>query len=75
MSKSPPTLAEIARTGSRLDLLIALRDYLADALDNTDSARDQSSLSKQLRECIEEIDDLSANDEEADPLADLVPEG
>ena len=69
-----PTLAESAATGRRLDALRALRDYLADALDNTMSARDQASLSARYMECLAQIEALAPPTEEVDPLADLVPD-
>lgn len=68
------SLARIAAEGSRLKTLEALRDYLADALDQTMSARDQASLAARLTDVLEQIEDLKPADEEADPLADLVPD-
>jgi hypothetical protein len=68
------SLAKVVATGSRLDSLRALRDYLADALDNTESARDQASLSARLTDVLAQIEDLTPPTEEVDPLADLVPD-
>lgn len=51
------------RSGNRRDSLIALRDQLADAIADQPGARDLASLSKQLREVLEEIDELSGGKE------------
>lgn len=67
-------LTESAASGSRLDALRALRDYLAEALDQTMSARDQAALSARYMECLAQIEDLAPPTEEVDPLADLVPD-
>lgn len=58
----------------RLPALRALRDYLANALDQTMSARDQASLSARYMECLAQIEELAPPAEEVDPLADLVPD-
>lgn len=69
------SLAEVAATGTRLDVLKALRDYLADALDNTLSARDQASLSARLTDVLAQIEDLSPPEEETrDEFDDLLGE-
>lgn len=70
----PQTNKAAAATGSRLDALVALRDYLADALDQTMSARDQGTLSARYMECLAQIEELAPPEKEVDPLADLVPE-
>lgn len=69
-----PSLSYVVRTGSRLEALEALRDYLAEALDATASARDQASLSARLTDVLQQIEDLAPPKKEVDPLADLVPE-
>lgn len=70
----PKSLATVARTGDRLKTLEALRDYLAEALDETVSARDQASLSARLIEVTAAIADLKPPEKEADPLASLIPD-
>ena len=65
-------LAETAAEGDRLKTLTALRDYLAKALDDTDSARDQASLSARLMDVLAQIDEIDASHDEEDELADLV---
>lgn len=69
----PKSLASVASTGSTLDVLVALRDYLAKALDECDSDRDRASLTARFREVVLNIDELRPPTEEVDPLADLVP--
>lgn len=58
------SLSEIARTGDRMKTLEALRNYLAEALDQCDSDRDKASLSLRLIDCINEIDGFNEDEEE-----------
>lgn len=51
-------LAEAAKTNNRRDTLIALRDQLADAIDNCESGRDIAALSKRLMEVMGELDSI-----------------
>lgn len=51
-------LIEAAKSGDRLETLIALRDLLAERLQNTNSSRDISSMSRRLMQCISEIETL-----------------
>lgn len=67
------SLADSAATGSRLGALKALRDYLAKALDETLSARDQAALSARYMDCLAQIEELSPpDDEERDEFDDLL---
>lgn len=54
----PPDLIAATKTGDRLTTLIALRDLLADKLQNTTSSRDISSMSRRLMQCVSEIETL-----------------
>lgn len=58
------TLRTVVRKGDYRASLEALRDYLAKALDDTDSARDQASLSLRLADVLTRLHEL---DEEAQP--------
>lgn len=49
-------LVKAAEGGDRLETLIALRDLLANRLQNTTSSRDISSMSRRLMQCISEIE-------------------
>ena len=51
-------LITATKSGDRLKTLIALRDLLADRLQNTTSTRDISSISRRLMQCISEIETL-----------------
>ena len=51
-------LADAAKTNNRRDTLIALRDQLADAIDNCESGRDIAALSKRLMEVMGELDSI-----------------
>ena len=67
------SLEHIAKSGDRLYTLRALRDYLARALDDTDSARDQASLSARLTDVLIQIQELTPpNEEERDDIDDLL---
>ena len=46
------------KSGDRLETLIALRDMLAQRLQETTSARDISSMVRRLMQCVEEIEIL-----------------
>lgn len=52
------TLTEAARSNSRRDTLIALRDKLAAAIDECESGRDIAALSKRLMEVMGELDSI-----------------
>lgn len=51
-------LVDAARGGNRLEMLIALRDMLAERLQAAKADRDVASLSKRLMQCAAEIDQL-----------------
>jgi hypothetical protein len=69
------SLLTAVQRGRRLSSLEALRDYLAEALDQTVSARDQASLSARLMDCLEQIEALAPPTEEVDPLDDFFDDG
>jgi len=56
--KQPADLLEAAQSGDRLITLIALRDLLAERLQNTESSRDIASMSRRLMQAVEEIETL-----------------
>lgn len=58
------SLKRVAAAGDRLATLRALRDYLAEALDDTDSARDQAALSARLSDVLIQIDELAPPEED-----------
>lgn len=51
------TLLDASRLG-RLDGLRALRDYLAQSLDDGPNERDQAALALRLSKCLAEIDEI-----------------
>lgn len=65
--QEPPQkdLIEAARSGDRLETLIALRDMLAERLQNTTSSRDIAAMSRRLMQAISEIEVLEKNREYA----------
>lgn len=67
---APQDLITAARSGDRLETLIALRDLLAERLQNTESSRDISSMSRRLMQCISEIETLEKlkREEEENPF-------
>lgn len=58
-----PDLITASKSGNRLETLIALRDFLADKLQNTGSSRDISSMSRRLMQCVTEIEILQKEKE------------
>lgn len=66
-------LADVAARGDRLETLRALRDRLAREIDLTASARDVAALSNRLTDVLQQIEDLTHDDEEErDDFADLL---
>jgi hypothetical protein len=65
-------LEDAVKNGTRREALEALRDELADAIADSPGARDLAALIKQLREVLQEIDDLSGGSEKshADEIAE-----
>lgn len=61
--KTEQGIAEIAKSGDRLETLIALRDLLALRLQTSDSDRDISSMSRRLMQTIAEIEVLQKEKE------------
>lgn len=66
-------LLEAVKDGDRRDVLIALRDETAKAIEDTTSGRDVAALSKRLIEIIELIDALP-NAESLDPVDQMISE-
>lgn len=57
-AEASPDLIGAAKSGDRLETLIALRDLLAERLQRTESSRDISSMSRRLMQCVNEIETL-----------------
>ena len=55
-------LIEAAKSGDKRATLIALRDKLAETIENCDSGRDMASNSKRLMEVMAEIETLPSED-------------
>ena len=51
-------LVEAAQSGDKRETLIALRDKIAETIENSDSGRDIAANSKRLMEVMAEIDEL-----------------
>lgn len=51
-------LLDAAKSGNKRDTLIALRDKIAETIENCDSGRDIAANSKRLMEVMAEIDEL-----------------
>lgn len=52
------SLTAAAQTGSEIEALVALRDYLADLMDGTKDVRSAAALAKQFRDTVQRIDEL-----------------
>ena len=61
-------LTDAAKTGSRREILEALRDKICKTLDDCISGRDIAALSKRLLEVCAELDSLPVEDVEQSPL-------
>lgn len=59
-------IADANATGDREKALRALADYLAEALDGTDDKRTIAALARQYRETLEELEAISAADEDTE---------
>lgn len=53
-------LVSAAKKGRKRDMLVALRDEIAEQIEATSSGRDMAALSKRLIEVVEQIEDLDA---------------
>lgn len=71
----PKTLTEAARAGSTREVLTAMRDRIAVAVEDPNTpARDLAALTKRLVEVIREIEAIDARDQEADSDAEDAPD-
>lgn len=58
-----------AKKGKKRDMLVALRDEIAEQIEATGSGRDMAALSKRLIEVVEQIEDMdAATSQTANPL-------
>jgi hypothetical protein len=67
-AKTPPTVATAAASGDERQLLIALRDEIAQAISDGCAARDLGTLSRRLLEVTRELADLDARREQEQPV-------
>lgn len=62
--KSPKTVAQAAKAGTPRQLLVAMRDRIAEAVSQPNcAARDLASLTKRLQDIAHDIDAIDARDE------------
>lgn len=62
-------LVSAAKKGRKRDMLVALRDEIAEQIEATGSGRDMAALSKRLIEVVEQIEDMdAATAQTANPL-------
>lgn len=66
------TIERIAESENDLETLKALRRKIAKALDNTKSARDIASLSRQMVSIIEKISELEQMTDDNDPVQEIL---
>lgn len=55
-------MIDVAPKGNELETLKVLRDRLAAAIDETDSARDIAALSRQMTDVLERIEEVKSRD-------------
>ena len=61
----PKTVTEAAKSGSTRDLLVAMRDRIAVAVEDPNTpARDLAALTKRLTETVKDIEAIDARDSE-----------
>lgn len=68
---------DAVKCGDKRDMLIALRDSIAETIDNTGSGRDVAALSKRLMEVCDALDAMPNPEDEVnqvDAMAALVAE-
>ena len=53
-------LVSAAKRGNKREMLVALRDEIAEQIEATSSGRDMAALSKRLIEVVEQIEDVDA---------------
>lgn len=62
-------LVSAAKRGNKREMLVALRDEIAEQIEATGSGRDMAALSKRLIEVVEQIEDLdTATSKSSNPL-------
>jgi Fe-S cluster assembly ATPase SufC len=66
------TIEAIAAKENDLETLIALRQKLAQTLDESKSGRDIAALTRQLRFIMQEIEDLRMRDNDTDDVAAIL---
>lgn len=60
VAKKPKTVAEAAKTGSHLDLLVAMRERIAATVSNPDCPpRDLAALTRRLQDIAKEIEQIN----------------
>lgn len=64
-------VSEAAETNDRLTTLVALRNTLANAIDECDSPRDLSSLSRQMSAVLVEIEALAPPEQKGDVVDEI----
>lgn len=74
---TPKTVSQAASTGNMRELLVAMRDRVAQNVENANTpARDLAALTKRLMEIVRDIEAIDARaDQEADEHDDEVEDG
>ena len=67
-STAPQSLTAAAATGSRREVLTALRDKLAYTIENCESGRDVAALSRRLIDVVAELDSMPDEGAALNPL-------
>jgi len=71
MPKLPKTLTEAAKSGSRRDVLVALRDKLASTIETCESGRDVAALSRRLMDVCAELETIPDKSAPKSPLQQM----
>ena len=65
-------MIQLTDAATRVEQLKALRDILAEAIDECSSMRDLAALSRQYRETIRELEEIEGTHDDNDAIGDIL---
>lgn len=65
-------ITEVTKNGTRLEQLKELALILAESIDSDDESHSMAQLARQYRETIREIAELESDDDNSDPIAQII---
>lgn len=70
-AKKPKTVAEAAKKGTQRELLVAMRDRIAETLTRDCQPRDMAALTKRLQDIVRDIELLDAREDDGARVREL----